>query len=71
MSDLADMRKTWRPRLAHSITIQCHFAFALALVAIVIRPEAGGSVVGALGILYGLAASLFGLRQWGKISGAE
>lgn len=71
MSDLQNMRSTWRPRLAHSITIQVHLAFVAALFGILIRPDAGGSIVAALMALYGFAAALFGIRQWGKNSGAE
>jgi hypothetical protein len=71
MSDLQEMRSTWRPRLAHSVTIQVHFAFVAALIAIVARPDAGASIVAALMALYGFGAALFGLRQWGKNNGAE
>lgn len=71
MSDLQEMRSTWRPRLAHSITVQCHVGFVLAVGAIIMRPDAGDHIVMALMALYGLAASLFGLRQWGKNKGSE
>lgn len=71
MSDLQHMRSTWRPRLAHGITYNCIAYPWAALGVIWFQPDAGAHVVSLAMALFGLAASLFGLRQWGKNKGSE
>jgi len=43
----------------------------LGLATMIARPEVGASVVALVGLVYGLAASLFGIRQWGKNAGVS
>lgn len=68
-SSLQDMRATWRPALGHDARWLVLASTFLGFTAIVIRPEAGASSVALVGLVYGYAASLFGLRQWGKNAG--
>ena len=71
MSDLQTMRTTWRPRLAHGVTINAIGLPWVALAVALFQPEAGAHAVAVLVAVFGLAASLFGLRQWGKNAGSE
>lgn len=71
MSDLTELRKTWRPALGHDARWLVLLAVAAGFGAILLRPEAGASIVALVGLVFGYAASLFGLRQWGKNAGAE
>lgn len=71
MTDLSQMRATWRPRLAHGITYNCIAYPWVALLLLFFQPDAGPHIVQLGMALFGLAASLFGLRQWGKNKGSE
>jgi hypothetical protein len=69
--NLQQMRETWRPALGHDARWLVIAAVASGFIALVLRPEAGASVVALVGLVFGYAASLFGLRQWGKNAGVS
>ena len=71
MSAIQSMRETWRPRLAHSVVWMVRLSLPLSFLTLTLRPEVGASVVAIDGLVYGLAASLFGIRQWGKNAGVS
>lgn len=71
MSAIQDMRETWRPRLAHSVVWMVRVSVPLGFVTMIAQPEAAASVVALVGLVFGLAASLFGIRQWGKNAGVS
>ena len=68
---LQEMRETWRPRLAHDVIWMCRLIVPAAIAASVAAPEIAMHMVGLTLAVFGFAASLLGLRQWGKNSGAE
>lgn len=71
MSELQKMRETWRPRLAHSLVVQNWIIPPLGFILALFQPDAGDTAVALVMAFYGLIAALFGIRQWGKNSGAE
>ena len=71
MSDLQKMRSTWRPRLAHTVVWMVRLILPIDAALVYFRPEAGDTVVALTVAVLTFAASLFGIRQWGKNNGAE
>ena len=68
---LTEMRQIWRPRLAMGVTYNAIAYPWAALVVAFFNPDAGVHAVALAMALFGLAASLIGLRQWGKNKGVE
>lgn len=68
---LQELRETWRPKLAHDVVWMCRLILPLDGVLIYLRPDAAPHVVALTVAVFGFAAALFGLRQWGKNAGGE
>ena len=70
-SSLTEMRQKWRPRLAWGTTYNCIAYPWASLLIVLLKPETGPHVVALALALFGLGASLFGIRQIGKNAGVE
>lgn len=70
-NDLNTLRQTWRPRLAHDVVWMCRVILPLDFLIFYLRPEVAAHAVSLTVAVFGFAAALFGLRQWGKNTGAE
>ena len=68
---LTEMRQIWRPRLAMGVTYNAIAYPWAALVVAFLNPDAGVHAVVLAMALFGLAASLSEIRQWGKNAGVE
>lgn len=68
---LQEMRETWRPKLAHDLRRINWFVLPAAFASVVARPDAGVHIVALVFAFYGLLATLYGLRQWGKNAGVS
>jgi hypothetical protein len=66
---LQQLRATWRPALGRDARWLVVGATAAGFIVMLIRPDAGAAVVALVGLVYGYAASLAGIRQWGKNAG--
>ena len=64
--DLDKMRETWRPKLGHDVRWLIIGSVVAAFALSAFKPESAASSVTLVGMVFGYAASLFGLRQWGK-----
>ena len=71
MSNLQEMRETWRPKLAHRVGWMVPAMVPVDLAVFLLRPESSEYAVALTVAVFGLAASLFGLRQWGKNAGVS
>jgi len=71
MSNLQQMRETWRPRLAHSVLWMVRLIAPACVIVFIARPEAGEYALGLAVAIFGFAAALFGIRQWGKNAGVN
>lgn len=68
---LETTQRWWRPVLGAGTALNCIAYPWAALVIAFLKPDAAAQVVAMMMALFGFAASLYGLRQWGKNVGAE
>lgn len=68
---LNNTRRWWRPILGAGTAINCVAYPWGGLVIAFLKPELAAQIVAMMGVLFTFAASLYGIREYGKSKGNE